>query len=197
VNQELKSHANKTWDPSAVRNVAEQIDKLYWRLTAPENPHDDATQDDGLLYNGDDLSTDEKIALVPGYIDSLFEGSSSEEKKQYVAQGKKLQQLAHRRAELQARLQEYHMLQRALAPFKDPQTSIQPNLPTKDGPLAAELAMTRTLSTRVAVRSETSDSTRKGRGSEEMEMDNDEEEDEDEDEQSKLRRLLAFGMKGS
>jgi len=42
------------------------------------------------------------------------------------------------------------------APFADPQQSVQPNLVTKDGPLAAELERTRLLAAKLAYQIEKS-----------------------------------------
>lgn len=43
-----------------------------------------------------------------------------------------------------------------IAPFADPQQSVQPNLVTKDGPLAAELERTRLLAAKLAYQIEKS-----------------------------------------
>jgi hypothetical protein len=63
-----------------------------------------------------------------------------------------LQELQSRRAALQRKLASYRHLQNMIAPFKDPENSIQPNLATRDGPLADELAKSKALGIRVAGR---------------------------------------------
>jgi hypothetical protein len=68
------------------------------------------------------------------------------------AQIRSLQQLRLRRAALQQKLASYRYLQNMMAPFNDPQNSIQPNLVTRDGPLADELTKSKALGIRVASR---------------------------------------------
>jgi hypothetical protein len=63
-----------------------------------------------------------------------------------------LQELQLRRAALQQKLESYRYLQNMMESFKDPQNSIQPNLATRDGPLADELAKSKALGIRVAGR---------------------------------------------
>jgi len=63
-----------------------------------------------------------------------------------------LQQLQARRAALQQKLASYRHLQNMMEPFKDAQSSIQPNLVTRDGPLADELTKSKALGIRVAGR---------------------------------------------
>lgn len=63
-----------------------------------------------------------------------------------------LQELQSRRAEAKKKLASYRHLQSMMKPFKDPQNSIQPNLVTRDGPLANELAKSKALGIRVAGR---------------------------------------------
>lgn len=63
-----------------------------------------------------------------------------------------LQELQARRAELRKKFGSYRHLQSMMEPFKNPQNSIQPNLVTRDGPLAEELARSKALGIRVAGR---------------------------------------------
>jgi hypothetical protein len=51
----------------------------------------------------------------------------------------RLRLLSARRAELQKKLMMYRQLQSLTKPFRGPQTSIQPNLVTRDGPLTKEM----------------------------------------------------------
>jgi hypothetical protein len=68
------------------------------------------------------------------------------------AQVRSLQQLRSRRAALQQKLASYRHVQNMMAPFNDAQNSIQPNLVTRDGPLADELTKSKALGIRVAGR---------------------------------------------
>jgi hypothetical protein len=62
----------------------------------------------------------------------------------------RLQELSERRKAMQCKLEQYKKLQELLEPLKNAKTSVQPNLVTKDGALAEELARTKTLGIRVA-----------------------------------------------
>lgn len=63
-----------------------------------------------------------------------------------------LQKLQSQRAALQNKLASYRRLQTMLEPFKDAQNTVQPNLVTRDGPLADELSKSKALGIRVAGR---------------------------------------------
>jgi hypothetical protein len=64
----------------------------------------------------------------------------------------RLQELKTRRAAAQKKLNALRQFQDFIQPIKDPQSSVQPNLVTRDGPLADELARSKTLGIRVAGR---------------------------------------------
>ena len=64
---------------------------------------------------------------------------SWEESDGYDEQLERLRALSTRRAELQNKLKTYRQLQSLTKPFRDPQTTIQPNIVTRDGPLTKEL----------------------------------------------------------
>jgi len=64
----------------------------------------------------------------------------------------RLQDLSAQRLAVRKKLQTYNELISLLRPFEQPQASIQPNLVTRDGALAAELLRLRSLSMRVAGR---------------------------------------------
>jgi hypothetical protein len=82
-----------------------------------------------------------KIAILPDvWSDSL----------EYAALLEKLQALSSHRAELRRKLKLYRQLQSMAAPFQNPQTAIQPNLVSRDGPLTKEMEKTRLLGIRVA-----------------------------------------------
>jgi len=65
---------------------------------------------------------------------------------------RRLQELRTRRTNLQKKLTALRQFQDFIQPIKDPQNSVQPNLVTRDGPLAEELARSKTLGIRVAGR---------------------------------------------
>ena len=64
----------------------------------------------------------------------------------------RLQDLSAKRLTLQQKLSTYRTLLSLLEPYKNPQKNVQPNLVTREAPLAAQLAKTRTLAIRVAGR---------------------------------------------
>ena len=87
------------------------------------------------------LTHGSKIAVLPNvWSDSL----------EYAALLEKLQVLSSRRAELRKKLKLYRQLQSMAAPFRNPQTAIQPNLVSRDGPLTKEMEKTKSLGIRVA-----------------------------------------------
>jgi len=82
-----------------------------------------------------------KIAILPDvWSDSL----------EYATLLEKLQALSLHRAELQRKIKLYRRLQSMTAPFRNPQTSIQPNLVSRDSPLIKEMEKTRSLNIQVA-----------------------------------------------
>ena len=70
----------------------------------------------------------------------------------YVEKAQKLRELAARRDALRKKVETYRHLQRLLDPLKDPSTSVQPNLVTRDGELAAELGRCKALGIRISSR---------------------------------------------
>ena len=64
----------------------------------------------------------------------------------------RLQDLAARRLTMQQKLNTYRTLLSLLEPYRNPQENIQPNLITRDAPVAPELTKMRTLAIRVAGR---------------------------------------------
>jgi hypothetical protein len=71
---------------------------------------------------------------------------------EFIAKVTRLQELKTRRHEAQKKLNALRQFQEFIQPIRDPQTSVQPNLVTRDGPLAEELARSKTLGIRVAGR---------------------------------------------
>jgi len=70
----------------------------------------------------------------------------------YTSALARLQDLSAKRLTLQQKLSTYRTLLSLLEPYKNPQSTVQPNLVTREAPLAAQLAKTRTLAIRVAGR---------------------------------------------
>jgi hypothetical protein len=68
----------------------------------------------------------------------------------FTAAVTRLQELSERRKAMQRKLEQYKKLQELLEPLKNAKMSVQPNLVTKDGALAEDLARTKALGIRVA-----------------------------------------------
>ena len=87
------------------------------------------------------LTRSSKIAILPNaWSDSL----------EYATLLERLQTLSSRRTELQRKLKLYRQLQSMVAPFRNPQIAVQPNLISSDCPLTTEIEKTRSLGIRVA-----------------------------------------------
>jgi len=58
ANEIVRRHNNSVYDGIAIRNVARQIDELYWQSS---NPEDEVVGEEGdeILRVGDDLTADE------------------------------------------------------------------------------------------------------------------------------------------
>jgi hypothetical protein len=70
----------------------------------------------------------------------------------FKAKVTRLQELKTRHSAAEKKLEALRQFQEFIEPIKDPQNTIQPNLATRDGALAAELARSKTLGIRVAGR---------------------------------------------
>lgn len=60
----MKRHTKTSYSPLSIRQVAEQIDQLYWNFAAPDLEISDPAiteveEDPDVLHIGDDLSLDE------------------------------------------------------------------------------------------------------------------------------------------
>ncbi|KAL2353565.1 kinetochore complex Fta4 of Sim4 subunit, or CENP-50-domain-containing protein [Cryomyces antarcticus] len=193
VNRLLQHHNKSVYYSLAVRHVAEQIDKLYWAAGAPDaNVTNDGSADDGIPPEDADLTTDETIAKLPN------EWAADEaDVSDYAAQLAHLRDLATKREAAKRKLQQYCALQQLLDPFRDPQKVVQPNLVTREGELADELARMRALSARVAGRicdAALDRAQLRGTGGQTDEQRDDEERELDANE--KLRRVLAGAWHG-
>ncbi|KAF2758423.1 hypothetical protein EJ05DRAFT_510352 [Pseudovirgaria hyperparasitica] len=153
VNRELRRHSKSAYSSLAIRAVAEQIDNLYWRSAEPD-AHDDELDEgpDGIRVLGtdDDLSWQSNISRLPALFEDLAPAEApSVDLDALSEQLAHLQELDSRRAALNRKLASYNALLKLLAPFEHAQKNIQPNLVTKDGPLATELTKLRMMSLRV------------------------------------------------
>ena len=97
---------------------------------------------------------------------------------------------------LQQKLDTYQRLVGLLEPFRDPLISVQPNLATRDGALATELARTRALAARVSGRlnerkKDQTETNRNAANSPGGAEHDDENMYEDEDEHKKVMSLLS------
>jgi len=87
------------------------------------------------------LTCSSKIAMLP---------DTWSDSPEYATLLEQLQALSLRRAELQRKLKLYQQLQSMAAAFRDPHTTVQPHLVTRDGPLTKEMEKVRSLGIRVA-----------------------------------------------
>jgi hypothetical protein len=139
VNRRYRHHTKSVYPSISIRQIAEQIDELYWSSGAPV-----ATESqDGAVRKMDDFTNDQTISRLNQ------DFSSSEEYQEGLV---RLQELAERRKQAQQKLQKYKALQDELDFLKGPANSVQPNLVTRDGPLALELTKSRALATKLAGR---------------------------------------------
>ncbi|KAF1986888.1 hypothetical protein K402DRAFT_376895 [Aulographum hederae CBS 113979] len=158
VNRLLRRHTKSAYSPLTIRHVAEQIDKLYWDAGAPDLfalEIDDAAAndiDDPTIRRDDELASDPIISKLPETWEDADSSISPQALETYSTRRDSLETLSARRAALRIKIATYKQVQSLLVAFKDPQQSVQPNLVTKDGELAAELAKSRTLSVRVGAR---------------------------------------------
>ena len=87
------------------------------------------------------LTRSSKIVILPdAWSDSL----------EYATLLERLQALSSRRAELRRKLKLYRQLQSMTSPFRNPETVVQPNLISRNGPLTTEMEKSRSLGIRVA-----------------------------------------------
>ncbi|KAF2181980.1 hypothetical protein K469DRAFT_713038 [Zopfia rhizophila CBS 207.26] len=163
VNRELKRQTRLVYSDMSMDAVAEQIDAFYWNAGAPDlvAQADSAAgaegKESGTLYVGDDLSLDENISkLSPTWDASTDPPGSSEDadvdQDTYMTAVTRLQDLSAKRLTLQQKLTTCRTLLSLLKPYRNPQGNVQPNLVTRDAPLATELVKTRTLAIRVVGR---------------------------------------------
>ncbi|KAK8241589.1 kinetochore Sim4 complex subunit Fta4 [Phyllosticta capitalensis] len=174
VNRRLTRHNKIAYSTIAIRHTAEQIDALYWQSTAPK-PSTSSSSTSSLSLSNDssnnpfrsaaDLTSPTTIAALPPSWDDVdpeqaqtlsttTTSTSSQRQLQhaYTTRTAHLRDLSSRRAAARLKLARLKALKAALRPLADPAQSVQPNLATRDGELAAEVARMKTLGVRVAAR---------------------------------------------
>lgn len=207
MNRQIRRHSKSSYSSLAIRAVAEQIDNLYWRSAEPDHEiGEDAEEENRVVQVEDDLSKERYVSLlnlnstcsyldsyitrVPALLEDLASSDPNLDLNTATSSFGQLQELVVRREELQRKQASYDKLLELLEPLGQPAGNIQPNLVTKDGPLAAELAKLRKLVPRVDGRLGVWIENRDVAG--EVEADAEEKtEDRAEAEQEKLARVLA------
>jgi len=152
LNVVAKRHQKLVYSSQALRHVAEQIDDLYQKK---DDSEEGITREDDVLRRGANLKDPQNIDLLPESYPAEEKDSEEDLEEYQILKAK----LANHSAALQAQRQRhayYSQLKSLIAPFADPQQSVQPNLVTKDGPLAAELERTRLLAAKLAYQIEKS-----------------------------------------
>ncbi|KAK2781302.1 hypothetical protein FQN53_000646 [Emmonsiellopsis sp. PD_33] len=196
LNTHLRKHNRAAFSSQAIHHVARQVETLYWNAIDPEVGGEGAR---GALVveRGTDLTNSRTISRLPeewrGDHDDDDDDVNEAEKTRYTTLHHRLATLSAQRAHHQARLAQYKQLQELLQPFRDPQTTIQPNLVTRDGQLGQELDRMRMLVAKVTgrVRSGRVDG-RFGERGEEGDGDGDGEEDVDVDVDARLEKVLEM-----
>ncbi|KAK8151855.1 kinetochore complex Fta4 of Sim4 subunit, or CENP-50-domain-containing protein [Phyllosticta citrichinensis] len=135
-----------------------------------------------------DVDDDQARALLPPSKPTTSSSKPQQPQRQqqtssYTTHASTLHALSARRTALRRQLSRYKALHAALVPLADPERNVQPNLATRDGALAGEMARLRALGVRVAARVGARREGDEGEGREGKEMveKGDEGEGEDED----------------
>ncbi|KIV81053.1 hypothetical protein PV11_08505 [Exophiala sideris] len=158
VNEKIKQHNRMVFSAQSQRLVAEQIESLHWTLVDAENKH---AETNAVIVKSDaDLTDVSAIEALPETYEDLYLRPEHEADAEadtshgetYTAMREELLELAHERDVLRQRLSKHKYLQRLLEPLEDPQTSIQPNLVTRDGEMSRELDRMRVLLARVTAK---------------------------------------------
>ncbi|KAK2807964.1 hypothetical protein FQN50_005206 [Emmonsiellopsis sp. PD_5] len=156
LNAHLRKHNRAAFSSQAIHHVARQIETLYWNAIDPEVGGEGAGG--GLVVErGTDLTSSRTISRLPeewrgDHDDADDDDVNEDEKMRYTTLHHRLTTLSAQRAHHQARLAQYKQLQELLQPFREPQTTIQPNLVTRDGELGQELDRMRMLVAKVTGR---------------------------------------------
>ncbi|KAG0638014.1 kinetochore Sim4 complex subunit Fta4 [Tuber brumale] len=180
LNVVAKRHQKLVYSSQALRHVAEQIDDLYQKK---DDSVEGITQEDDVLRRGANLKDPQNIDLLPESYPAEEKDSEEDLEEYQILKAK----LANHSAALQAQRQRhayYSQLKSLIAPFADPQQSVQPNLVTKDGPLATELERTRLLAAKLAYQIE------KSKFPDTDRMDEDEDDEIEESVEDQLRKIL-------
>ncbi|OCL13675.1 hypothetical protein AOQ84DRAFT_332231 [Glonium stellatum] len=164
VNRRLRRHTKVAYGSLSIRHVAEQIDELYWSSAAPdlglqdsEAEYDEEETISNVLRVGDNLRLDENIAKLPPVWDissppPIAEDDRPIDQEAYTTMLTRLHSLSAQRLNLAQKISTYRTLLTLLKPYRNPQTTIQPNLITRDAALNVELTKTQTLAIRVTGR---------------------------------------------
>ncbi|KAF2426271.1 hypothetical protein EJ08DRAFT_638083 [Tothia fuscella] len=146
ANQILRRHNNTVYDRIAMRNCAKQIESLYWEEGAPDLSDEDDEDDDDIVRRGEDLTTDASLTKLTTM------ATEPNIPAPFRSRVKQLQKLASQRAAAQKKLNALRDFQKLIEPIRNAGETVQPNLVTRDGALAEELARSRRLGIRVAGR---------------------------------------------
>ncbi|KAL7267381.1 hypothetical protein RUND412_010036 [Rhizina undulata] len=143
LNVVARKHHKLAYSAQLLRQVAEQIDALYWERSDREEGED-------VLRRGTDLKDPANIEQLP---DTWSEeaGESEEDLEKYQLLKARLTNQSLALKEQRQRHAYYAHLKQLLEPFVDPVNSVQPNLVTRDSPLDQELVRMRSLAARLAI----------------------------------------------
>ncbi|MCJ1318113.1 hypothetical protein MMC15_003440 [Xylographa vitiligo] len=152
VNALIHAHNLRAYPAPALRQVAEQIDALYWAAGAPAEEAADDNRD--AVGCGTDLRSDEAILALPvewadgdGADASGLEGFA--EAARYKQLRARLVALSEARTVQRVELAQAEGLRELLRPFNRAREKVQPNLVTRDGELAREVERMKVLVARV------------------------------------------------
>lgn len=160
VNDKLKSHTRLTFSSQATRHVAEQIHNLYWNDVSVHSLSVRDEEDDAVVVARDVDLTDSRV--VEGLPKNLREamlnntrsgdGGRGDKERKFEELRARLEELRRERDDKARKLERYRRLQELMGLFDKPMENVQPNLVTRDGEMADELARLRVLCARVGAR---------------------------------------------
>ncbi|KAH0611137.1 uncharacterized protein H6S33_011564 [Morchella sextelata] len=141
-----KRHHRLVYSAQALSHVATQVQDLY-QQPQPAGAED---AEEGVLRRGVDLREAENIALLPDTYPTPALSDSGGDLEAYQELHARLTALAAAVQAQRERHAYYVHLRGLVEPFRAPMESVQPNLVTRDGPLAAELERMRMLAGKLA-----------------------------------------------